>query len=127
MDEGLLNRAKPEPPAGAAPLAAPLLTLGGLAAAFGAASCCGLPFLLASAGLGTAWLGGIALIADPVKPWLLGFAALALAGGAALLARQQWVRVCRPGAACARPATRALTLAGLLAGAALLYVGYRYV
>ena len=127
MDEGLLNQAKPEPPAGAGPLAAPLLTLGGLAAAFGAASCCGLPFLLASAGLGTAWLGGIALIADPVKPWLLGFAALALAGGAALLARQQWVRVCRPGAACARPATRALTLAGLLAGTALLYVGYRYV
>ena len=125
MGKGLLNRPPPEPRA--APLAAPLLTLGGLAAAFGAASCCGLPFLLASAGLGTAWLGGIALIADPVKPWLLGVGAAALASATLLLARQQWVRVCRPGAACAHPATRALTLLGLLAGTALLYVGYRYV
>jgi hypothetical protein len=37
----------------------------GLAAAFGLASCCGLPFLLASMGLGTAWLTGFALLAAP--------------------------------------------------------------
>jgi mercuric ion transport protein len=30
-----------------------LLTLGGVVAAFGVASCCGLPFILATLGLGT--------------------------------------------------------------------------
>src|ERR1700736_4589567 len=36
---------------------ATLLTLAGVVGAFGVASCCGLPFLLATFGLGTAWLG----------------------------------------------------------------------
>jgi mercuric ion transport protein len=43
---------------------AALLTFGGLAAAFGLASCCALPLLLTTLGLGTAWLSGIALIAS---------------------------------------------------------------
>ena len=43
------------------------LTLGGLRAAFGAASCCALPILLSGAGLGTAWLGGVAELATPYR------------------------------------------------------------
>jgi len=115
-------RARPLAGAGAA-----WLTWGGVAAAFGAASCCGLPFLLASAGIGVAWLGGIARLADPVRGLLLAGATGALAVGAGLLARQQWRRVCVPGAVCAGPVLRGLTLAGLLAGAALVYVGWAYV
>ena len=42
---------------------ATLLTLGGIGAAFGLASCCALPFLLTGLGLGTAWLTGIGLFA----------------------------------------------------------------
>src|SRR5713226_6129593 len=42
-----------------------LLAAGGLAAAFGAASCCGLPVLLGSLGLGSAWLVAVAWIAAP--------------------------------------------------------------
>jgi hypothetical protein len=38
---------------------ATLPTLGGMAAAFGVASCCGLPFLVATVGVGSAWLTGI--------------------------------------------------------------------
>ena len=62
-----------------------LLTVGGLAAAFGVASCCGLPFLLATAGLGTAWLTGFALLAAPHRTVLLIVGAVCLAGGAVLV------------------------------------------
>jgi len=103
-----------------------LLTLSGLAAAFGVASCCGLPFLLASAGLGTAWLTGLALLAAPHRSTLLIVGAVGLAGGALLFWRQQRVAACTPGAFCARPTVRNLTIGGLLLGAALLYLGYTF-
>jgi mercuric ion transport protein len=103
-----------------------LLTLTGLAAAFGVASCCALPLLLATAGLGTAWLGGIALLAAPHRPFLLAASTLCLLGGAVLLWRQRTVTACAPGALCARPGVRGLTLAGLLLGLVLLYLGYAY-
>jgi mercuric ion transport protein len=112
------------PASGAGPV---LLTMGGLAAAFGVASCCALPFLLTALGLGTAWLGGIALLAAPHRPLLLAVAAACLAGGAALLWRQQMATVCIPGAVCSRPAVRGLTVVGLLLGLVLLTVGYMYV
>ena len=48
-----------------------LLTLGGIVAAFAVASCCGLPLTLATLGLGTAWLGGSALLAAPHRLGLL--------------------------------------------------------
>jgi mercuric ion transport protein len=101
------------------------LTAAGLVAAFGVASCCGLPFLLTTAGLGTAWLGGFALLAAPYRAFLLTAATVCLAGGAVLLWRQRSV-VCAPGAICARPAIRGVTLAGLFVGLALLYLGYAY-
>ena len=103
-----------------------LLTLGGLAAAFGVASCCGLPFLLATAGLGTTWLTGFALMAAPHRSILLIVGAVGLAGGAVLFWRQQRIAACAPGAFCTRPAVRNLTLAGLLVGLVLLYLGYTY-
>ena len=103
-----------------------LLTLGGLAAAFGVASCCGLPFLLATAGIGTAWLTGFALLAAPHRSVLLIVGAVCLAGGAILFWRQQRIAACTPGAFCSRPTVRNLTLAGLLVGLVLLYLGYAY-
>jgi mercuric ion transport protein len=102
-----------------------VLTLGGLVAAFGVASCCGLPFMLATLGLGTAWLGGFALLAAPHRLFLLAAATLCLAGATVLLWRQRRA-VCVPGAVCTRPAIRGATMIGLLAGLALLYLGYTY-
>jgi mercuric ion transport protein len=102
-----------------------VLTLGGLGTAFGAASCCGLPFLLATAGLSTAWLGGFALFAAPHRVFLLVAATLCLAVAAALLWRQR-AAGCAAGSVCSRPAVRGLTVVGLLAGLALLYLGYSY-
>lgn len=103
-----------------------VLTAAGVAAAFGVASCCGLPFLLATAGLGTAWLGGFALMAAPHRAFLLAAATVCLVGAAILLWRQRCVAVCAPGAMCARPAVRGITLACLLVGLVLLYLGYAY-
>lgn len=104
------------------------LTLGGLAAAFGLASCCALPFLLATLGLSTAWLTGLALLATPHRGLLMVVGAICLLGGAVLLWREQRAAaVCEPGRACAPPWVRAFTLIGLLAGAGLLWAGYTYV
>lgn len=68
---------------------APLLTLSGLAAAFGVASCCGLPFLLATVGLGSAWLVGVATLAAPHRTLLLAVSATCLLAGAVLLWRRR--------------------------------------
>lgn len=104
-----------------------LLTVGGLVAAFSAASCCGLPFILATLGLGTAWLYGIAVLAAPHRTILLAAAGVFLVGGAFLMGRQrQMSAVCAPGGVCTKPAVRRLTMAGLLAGFVLLYLGYAY-
>ena len=104
-----------------------LLTVAGLAAAFGAAACCALPLLLIGLGLGTAWLGEIASVAAPNRALLLVFAALALAGGAVLLWRQQrHAATCGPNGVCTPPAVRVLTLVGLIIGVALLIAGYLY-
>ncbi|HEY5380098.1 MAG TPA: mercuric transporter MerT family protein [Pseudolabrys sp.] len=103
-----------------------LLTVGGLAAAFGVAPCCGLPLLLSMAGFGTAWLTGFALLAAPHRPFLLTMGTVCLAGGAVLFWRQQRIAACSPGSFCSRPVVKNFTLAGLLLGAFLLYLGYAY-
>lgn len=124
-----VSTAKEERPRLAAKAAgAGLLTLGGLAAAFGVAACCALPLLFISLGLGTAWLGGIASIAAPNRTLLLAFGALALTGGVILLWRQQRQATnCRPDRVWTPLAVRVLTLVGLMVGVALLCAGYLYV
>jgi mercuric ion transport protein len=118
----LSNGSRDQPTRGSS---AALLTLGGLAAAFGAASCCSLPLVLATLGLGTAWLGGFAQLAAPHRLFLLIAATVCLAGAAVLLWRQR-AAICTAGAVCTRPAIRRVTIAGLLVGLALLYLGYTY-
>ena len=105
---------------------ATLLTFGGVAAAFGAASCCGLPFLLASLGVSSAWLTGIALLAAPHRPLLLWAGAICLAAGATLLWRRQSSQACATNAVCSKPAVRGLTLLGTIAGLVLLTLGYLF-
>ena len=118
----LSNALRGQPTRGAS---AVLLTLGGVVAAFGVASCCGLPLMLATVGLGTAWLGGLALLAAPHRLFLLATATVCLTS-AAILLWQQRAAVCAPGAVCMRPAIRGATMIGLLVGLALLYLGYTY-
>ena len=106
------------------PLSAVLLTVGGMGAAFAAASCCGLPFLLASTGIGFAWLTGLAILSAPYRPLLLVGAAVCLLGGAALLWRQQKLaQTCGVGT---KPLARNAIIVGLAVGALLFYLGYAY-
>ena len=97
---------------------AALLSLGGLGAAFGLASCCALPFLLAGLGLGTAWLAGIVLFALFHRTAFIAVALVGLGGAAILLWRQRRTM---------KPAAWVITGAVWLIGAVLLYYGYTYV
>ena len=95
-----------------------------MGAAFAAASCCGLPFLLASTGIGFAWLTGLAILSAPYRPLLLVGAAVCLLGGAALLWRQQKLaQTCGVGT---KPLARNAIIVGLAVGALLFYLGYAY-
>ena len=96
----------------------PLLTLSGITAAFGLASCCALPFFLAGLGLGSAWLAGIAIYAFYHRTAFLPVALVGLAGGAVLLWKHRTT-----------PKPVAIGLAGLMlsVGAVLLYCGIAYV
>ena len=103
-----------------------LIAAGGLTAASGAASCCALPVLLGSFGLGSAWLAGVALLAAPHQIALLIAAVVCLvSGGAAFLWRRR-VAACAPGVVCRRPITTALLTSTLLVGAVLVVLGYLY-
>lgn len=96
------------------------LLAGGYASAFSAAACCGLPVLLASAGLGTAWLLPVARVAGPFADWLaLAALGLLLASGMLLLRRP---KRCLPGGLCASGTFRAAMLVALAGGGALLTV-----
>src|SRR5712691_7266441 len=75
------------------------LTVGGFSAAFGLASCCALPILLSTAGVGTAWLTGIAVASIPHRSALLLTGFLCLGSAAVLLFRRPKA-ACTPGAWC---------------------------
>ena len=103
-----------------------LLAAGGLAAAFGAASCCALPMLLSAIGISGAGLAGIALLAAPYQPWLLLAAAGSVLVGGGLLWRSR-AAACSPGTLCARPGLRLLTTLILTLAAILALLGYAIV
>jgi mercuric ion transport protein len=105
-------------------MGATLLAAGGLAAAFGAASCCALPLLLGSLGIATAWLGGLSLLAGPYHAILLAAAVVSLVGGGLLLWRRRAGVACAPGVACRRPVTTALLAGTLSFGAVLTVLGF---
>jgi mercuric ion transport protein len=103
-----------------------LLAFGGLAAAFGAASCCALPVLFGSLGLGSAWLFGIAIIAAPHRLALLTAAAVSLVGAGLLMIWRRRAIGCAPGAVCARRAVTPLVVVVLSLGAALAVAGFLF-
>lgn len=100
-------------------------SVGGLGTAFAAATCCGLPLVLGSFGVGSAWLFGIARRAAPHRELLLGIAVTSIAAGAWTLWRRSR-GVCEPDAWCSRRIARTCAAAGLVIGAALALLGYLY-
>lgn len=69
-----------------------LMSLGGIIAALGAASCCVIPFLLFSLGISGAWIGDLTAL-EPYQPI---FAVLSLA----CIGFGAWRIYCRPKTAC---------------------------
>ena len=102
-----------------------LLEAGGVAAAFGAASCCALPLLLGSLGLGGAWLATVAWLAAPHRLALLAVAVVGLAAGGLLFWRGRRMTACGTGA-CRSPATTAGMAALLSLGTVLVVLGWIY-
>lgn len=102
-----------------------LLGAGGVAAAFGAASCCALPLLLGSLGLGSAWLATAAWLAAPHRLALLAVAVVGLAAGGLLFWGGRRMTVCGTGA-CRSPATTAGMAALLSLGTVLVVLGWFY-
>lgn len=94
---------------------------GGLAAAFGAASCCAIPMLLGGIGLGGLGSALFMSVLVPFQSYLVAAALACLAGGGALLWRRR--------DSCARHGARTasmITLIGLALGVALLGLGFAY-
>ncbi len=94
--------------------------VGGLAVAFGAASCCAIPLLLG--GIGLSGLGSALFmpVLAPFQPYLLATALGCLVAGGGLLWRRQ---------SCARRGARTasmVTLIGLVLGTTLLALGFVY-
>jgi len=87
----------------------------GLAAGMLASSCCILPLLLVSAGIGGAWMSQLTALA-PYQPLFLGMAAIALGSG---FWRSYPRRDCTPGSSCDRPRVLRTTRVLLWLGAIL--------
>lgn len=89
-----------------------LVALGGILGAIAASSCCVIPLILFSLGIGGAWIGNLTALA-PYKP-------LFVAGTAGLLGYGFYLvywkprRACAAGAACARPIPSRLVQLALL-------------
>lgn len=103
-----------------------LLAGGGAAAGFCAASCCGLPVLLGSAGLGSGWLFTLAWLAAPYRSFLLIAAGILLAGGVGAFLYRRRVAYCALRASPAGLAAGLVLAAFLLLGSALALLGYFY-
>jgi mercuric ion transport protein len=103
---------------------ATLLAVGGFATAFGAASCCVLPMLLASLGLGSAWLSNLALLAAPHRLVLAAAVVCLVGGGGMVLWGRRAAIACAPGAACGRSVVTGLIMRVLSLGVVLTVLGY---
>lgn len=78
-----------------------VVSIGSILAAVGAASCCVIPFTLATLGISGAWIGNFTTLA-PYQPYFLGLTALFLAVGFFLVYRKRNA-ACADGSYCARP------------------------
>jgi mercuric ion transport protein len=104
-----------------------LLAGGGAAAAFCAASCCGLPILLGSVGLGSGWLLTLAWIATPHRIALLIAAGVLLVGGAGAMLWRRRVAHCRVDGSSRGVVASAAMIGIMFVGAVLAAIGYVYV
>ncbi len=103
-----------------------LLSLGGIAAALGAASCCVIPFALFTLGVSGAWIGTLTGL-EPYQP-IFAAVALGCIGLGAWKLRGRAQRACAEGY-CATPRADRIARIGLWTAAVLVViaVGFPYV
>ena len=104
-----------------------LLSIGGILAALGAATCCVVPFGLFFAGVSGAWIGNLTAL-KPYQPLFLALAAVCLGTGFYFVYRKPKAAECVQGSYCARPSSRRLTKIGLWIATILVIVavGFPY-
>ncbi len=91
---------------------ATLLSVGGILAALGAATCCVVPFALFFAGVSGAWIGNLTAL-KPYQPLFVALAVGCLGAGFYFVYRKPRTAECVEGSYCARPASRRVTKIGL--------------
>jgi mercuric ion transport protein len=100
------------------------LVTGGIAAAFGLAACCAIPFLLAGVGIGAGWLAPVVSATQPHADLLTAFSLAALVGSVAIVWRAP--KHCRSDSLCARFVFRWTVTGAAAIGAILLVLSKIY-
>lgn len=101
-----------------------LVAVGGILGALAASSCCVVPFVLFSVGIGGAWIGNLTALA-PYKPlFVTGTAALLGYGFYSVYWKPK--RACADDAACARPLPNRFVKLGLWAATALVVAAFAF-
>ncbi|RXG86367.1 mercuric transporter MerT family protein [Bradyrhizobium zhanjiangense] len=101
-----------------------LIAVGGIFGALAASSCCIVPLILFSLGIGGAWIGNLTALA-PYKPFFVAGTAGLLGYGFYLV---YWKprRACAAGAACARPIPSRLVQLSLWMATALVIAAFAF-
>jgi mercuric ion transport protein len=106
---------------------ATLLSVGGILAALGAATCCVVPFALFFAGVSGAWIGNLTAL-KPYQPLFVALAVGCLGAGFYYVYRSPRAAECVEGSYCARPSSRRMTKIGLWTATVMIViaVGFPY-
>ena len=106
---------------------ATVLSVGGIVAALGAATCCVLPFALFFAGISGAWIGNLTAM-KPYQPMFIAIAVACLGYGFYLVHRNPETAQCVDGSYCARPSSHRSAKIGLWIATVLIVVavGFPY-
>ena len=101
-----------------------LVAVGGILGALAASSCCIVPLVLFSVGIGGAWIGNLTALA-PYKPLFVAGTAALLGYGFYLVYRKSR-QACADGAACGRPLPNRLVKLGLWAATVLVAAAFAF-
>ena len=101
-----------------------LAVVGGVIGALAASSCCILPVILFSLGIGGAWIGNFTQLA-PYQPYFIA-ATLAFIGTGYWLVYSSSKVACTPGEACARPVPNRLIKLALIAATVVVIAAWAF-
>lgn len=104
-----------------------LMSIGGIAGALGAATCCVVPFALFFAGVSGAWIGNLTAF-EPYQPVFVTIALACLGYGFYLVYRRPKAAECTEGSYCARQSSHRNAKIGLWVATVLIFiaVGFPY-